>query len=66
MRFMRGAGPPRWAVAIAKSLWGKVSPFSVLRLRREKNVRKMLNGYINQHQRVSDDREREVLAEYLF
>jgi len=46
MRFMRGNGPPRWAVAIAKSLWGKVSPFSVLRLRSERKVREMLNGYI--------------------
>ena len=66
MRFMRGAGPPSWAVCLANALWGKVSPFSVLQLRSESKCREMLNGYINRHQPVTDERERQVLCEYLF
>ena len=47
MRFMRGRGPPKWAVAIARNLWGVVSPFSLLRLRSEKKIREFLNRYID-------------------
>jgi len=66
MRFMRGRGPPSWAITIATSLWGRISPFSVLRLRTERKVREMLNSYITRHQPVGDEREKAVLAEYLF
>lgn len=51
-RFMRGMGPPAWAVSIAKSLWGKFSPISLLKLRSEAKVREGLNSYIDRHQPV--------------
>jgi len=63
---MRGNGPPKWVVGIASALWGKISPFSVLKLRSEAKVREILNGYIQRHQPVTDEREQEVLCEYLF
>ena len=65
-RFVRGTGPPRWAVSISRKLWGKISPFSILKLRTEGKVRGMLNGYIDRHQPVEDDREKACLQEYLF
>lgn len=46
MRFQRGNGPPGWATAIAKTLWGRVSPFSILGLRSEAKCREMLTGYV--------------------
>ena len=49
IRFMRGNGPPKWVVGIASALWGKISPFSVLKLRSEAKVREILNGYIQRH-----------------
>lgn len=66
MRFMRGRGPPRWAVALARNLWGLISPFSLLRLRSEGKIRQFLNSYIDRHQRVTNEEEKECLAEYLF
>jgi len=66
MRFMRGSGPPFWAVAVANSLWGSFSPLSVLKLRSETKVRSMLDGYITRHQPVASEREKQVLQEYLF
>ena len=48
-RFMRGAGPPRWAVAIASTLWGSFSPLSLLKFRSEAKIREGLNGYIDRH-----------------
>lgn len=66
MRFMRGRGPPRWAVGLAKSLWGKFSPLSLMRLRSERKCREMLSAYIQRHQPVEDDLEAAALGEYLF
>lgn len=66
MRFMRGNGPPRWAVAIAKSLWGKVSPFSVLRFRSARKCHEILDNYTQRMQRIEDEQERAVFVEYLF
>lgn len=48
-RFSRNNGPPGWAVSIAATLWGTISPFSILKLRSEAKVREMLTGYINRH-----------------
>ena len=45
IRFMRGRGPPRWASGVAKVLWGKVAPFSMLKMRSEAKCRTWLNGY---------------------
>ena len=66
MRFRRGRKPPRWAVAFAKTLWGKVSPLSLFQLRTENKVRQNLNRYIRRAQPVNSPQEQAALAEYLF
>ena len=65
IRFAAGSGPPAWAVSIASNLWGKISPFTVLRLRSQGKVREMLDSYINRHQPVADETEKAALQEYL-
>ena len=47
LRFRRGRGPPKWALAFAKHLWGKFNPFMVLRYRCDKSARKFLNKYVS-------------------
>ena len=49
IRFARGSGPPWWAQSLANNLWGKVSPFSLLRMQSEKRVRNSLQKYVTMH-----------------
>ena len=35
VRYARGRGPPWWGVALGGAVWGRVSPFSFMRLRSE-------------------------------
>ena len=66
IRFMRGSGPPWWAQTLANNLWGKVNPFTLLRMQSESRVRTSLGKYVNAHQPVADEVESECLQEYLF
>lgn len=65
-RFMRGSGPPRWAVSVANALWGKVSPFTFLRFRTEAKCREVIQAYVERVQRIDDPLEKASLSEYLF
>ena len=46
IRWRRGRGPPYWAVAFGKLLWGKVSPFAFFQVGSEARVRKTLSRYV--------------------
>ena len=57
IRYQRNRGPPAVFRVAAKNLWGKISPFSILRLLSEKRVRKFLNGYQRRAQRTETEEE---------
>lgn len=66
VRFNHGNPPPRWALYLSKKLWGKLTPFSVLRKLSEKRVRSLLQGYIRAQQPIEDPAEFATMEEYLF
>jgi pimeloyl-ACP methyl ester carboxylesterase len=49
MRFQNARGPPKWALSLTASLWGKVTPFAIARKLSESRVRKILAGYVRRH-----------------
>ena len=61
LRFQAGRGPPAFLRVTAKTLWGKVSPFSIMRLLSEKRCRKFLKGYQERHQPVESQEEADAL-----
>ena len=66
MRFRSGAGPPAWAVSIGRALWGKVTPFNLLKLMTAKSCKKRMNSYCNYMCRGYPDEEKAVNADFLF
>lgn len=49
LRFQNNRGPPRWFLPLANKLWGKLTPFSIVRKLCDKRVRKGLRSYIARH-----------------
>ena len=52
--------------SVACSLWGKVSPFGVMRILSEKSCRKFVQVYQTRAQPVDSEEEAAALREYLF
>ena len=46
LRFQNGRAPPRWLLPLAGKLWGKITPFSIVRKLSDKRIRSGLRGYI--------------------
>ena len=61
MMYRQNRGPPAFLRVAAKSLWGKVSPFSVMRILSEKRCRKFVAGYQNRAQPVETEDEAKAL-----
>lgn len=66
MRFMNGRGPPKWAISLSKLLWGKVSPFAVLRKISWRSAYKALTKYVEKHQPTGSIEEKEALIRYMY
>jgi pimeloyl-ACP methyl ester carboxylesterase len=65
-RYRSGRAPPLWSRVARKSLWGRVTPFQIVRLGTESRVRKGLSGYVRFAQPVDSPEESSILQEYLF
>lgn len=66
MRFQNAKGPPRWALSLTQSLWGKFTPFAIARKLSDSRVKKVLASYVRKHQPGESEEENKAMEEYLY